>query len=371
MARSLFWMSLLVAVATACSDSEAPEISATATPRVLVGPALVWTQTAAGSDQTCSTLAYDVASGATIILSEELCAITVAGSEALAVSGLPGAASIVGIASSTGQIRPITTDRGYVFGVAVSPDQRSAAFGWAATGERDAPSELRVVDLASGAQRTVASFANVSGSGTVVGQPAPTAWLTDGSGFAFRYDANHGPVHYTGVAYMDGNLIVNERIWAAHMSPDAERVAYDGYTTTGCQVTPGQRMRIVELVTGTETAAVESPSGGMIIEGWSPGGDELLYRQYDTQPAEPGDCVPKFVPDSERWLILSAGGGPPLPVDDLDALRREWYGDRLVDVGCDTEDEWGHCPSLEEHVLRLNGQEIARFPHIEVVGWID
>ena len=252
----------------------------------------------------------------------------------------------------------------------LSPDGRYAAFAVSDGVTPPSHATVGVVDLRSATARVLATF----GVEEFRGLPTPGKWRDDGSGFVVYGDMPVGPHAGTLATLMlDGSVIMHGNIPPSRLSPSGRAVMYDDVNTVGCVFADVQRLRIHDLDTDGDVAVAEDPGRGLVFNEWSPSGDEVLYTRYDTMPARAEDCLPEFDRASGRAYVLSTHGGAPLPVPDVVALRKRWYGGVPVEYACAGGaplDVWGQCRG-DARIVLLNGVPLGSEGRVHLRGIID
>ena len=251
----------------------------------------------------------------------------------------------------------------------LSPDVRYAAF--AATDGATQPSRtaVGVVDLQSATTRVLATFV----AEEFRGLPTPVRWRDDNLGFVVYGDMLVGPHAGTlATVMLDGRVVAHGDIPASRLSPNGRAVMHDDVNTVGCVFADPQRLRIHDLHIDQDVAVAEDPGRGLVFNEWSPSGDDLLYTRYDTMPARAEDCLPEFDRASGRSYVLSMRGGAPVPVPDIVALRRRWYGGVPLEYACEGGaplNVWGQCVRGVRIVL-LNGVPVGSEDQVHLLGII-
>lgn len=274
----------------------------------------------------------------------------------------------------TGDIRTLySTARGFEYSIAVSPDGSMVAFSETDRSNYPAPADVRVLDTASAAVRTVVTFTPQNPAG-FVGTPVPVMWRDDGRGFVVLGDSGTDAGGFATVM-LDGSVVVHRERDAMYVAPNGRAAAAGGYGDLACALAAAGRTQLLQLWdfdTNRVVNSIDDPALGIRQVTWSPTGDKLLYRQFSAQEAKT-DCDRTGPESMGRAFLLSIHGGPPAPVDDVAALRRQWYGDRIIDFECGDEmafDLYGDCPTDRGRMF-LNGREVASGEVLNALGFIE
>jgi hypothetical protein len=193
-----------------------------------------------------------------------------------------------------------------------SPDGRSIAVERRALG---GPSEIVVVDAASGAVRTIVSSAPA--------RNITPAWSADGARILFASDRAPGGFSLYEVEVGNGSirpLAAGPGAQAPALSPDASRLAFVGYTADGYdlfEISPGAVRVHVEGVDAPPQAAAE-PRGHVAPAAHDPLDASRPYTPWRT-------LTPRF------WVPIAAGAAGDLSLGagtgGYDALgRHAWFG---------------------------------------------
>ena len=256
------------------------------------------------------------------------------------------------------------------FGLALSPDGSSLALSELESLEPASKTYVLVVDVANGAARTIATFADQSDA--FRGRPTPRVWRDDGRGILASGITASGASGWWATIMLDGAVTTHLRDFA-FPSPNGRILALDDVNGVGCILADVQRLRLFDVDSNKDVARIEDSGRGLVHSGeWSPDGNALLFQQFATSPDPQNDCLPKYDATSARWFLLKASGGPPEPVVDVAALRAKWQPEARIDLKCVNEptDVFGDCPGRDVRTLLVNGAEIDRGDSIRVLGFI-
>jgi hypothetical protein len=149
----------------------------------------------------------------------------------------------------------------------------------------------------------------------------------------------------------------------------------DGVNLAGCLLAEVQQVRLFDIEANSIAAELTDTERRSLIFAWSPDGSAALLRRPRVIDPSPGQCAPTFDRSSSEYSLLSEDGVTPVP--DVEALLREWHGDRLVQFACAPNGAptraWSSedCEYREQQILKLNGREVAQADEIHVVGFLD
>jgi hypothetical protein len=274
----------------------------------------------------------------------------------------------------TGDIRTLyKSARGFEYSIAVSPDGSMVAFSEVDQQDDRSPADVRVLDIASGAARTIVTFTSQNPAG-FVGRPTPETWRDDQRGFVVVGDAGTDAGGFATVM-LDGTVVIHRERDAMYVALDGRAAATGGYGDQACALAAvgrTQQLQLWDFDANRVVNSIEDPGRGIRQLTWSPTGDELLYRQLSPLEAQT-DCDRTGPEPIGRAFLLSVQGGPPVPVDDIAALRRQWYGDRIIDFECGDEtafNPFGECWAIGGRMF-LNGREVVSGEGLRVLGFIE
>jgi hypothetical protein len=244
--------------------------------------------------------------------------------------------------------------------IAPSPDGSSVAFTEIDRGEaRDAPMDVRVLDVSSGNARTLATFIDHL-HGEFRGLPSPRVWRDDGRGFVVTGNTRSGAPGSIATVYLDGRVVDHGRSFAI-LAPNGRAYADPGYNGVGCVLQAPQVLRLFDMDANREAVTLGDQERGLVFREWAPDSSGVLYAKF--RPAAGGDdtCLPALDSASGVSFLLSMQGGTPDQIADVGALRRSWYADRTLEWTCSEggQTPFGSC-ERGEPVLLLNGVEVAR-----------
>ncbi len=371
-------LALVVASTSACGG-DGPATPPTPTPEpAIVGPILVYTKQTPFEESVrqVGTLvtAYDVGGARTIHespIGQSEPTLDTAMGEVIYEGRTADGTEIRAVNFSTRNERVVyRPQRPLAFGLALSPDGSSLALSELESLDPASKTYVLVVDVASGAARTIATFADQSDA--FRGRPTPRVWRDDGRGILASGITASGASGWWATIMLDGAVTTHLRDFA-FPSPNGRILALDDVNGVGCILADVQRLRLFDVDANAEVARVEDAGRGLLESGeWSPDGDSLLFQQFATSPDPQNDCLPKYGAASGRWFVLKASGGPPEPVADVAALRAKWRPEARIDLNCvnGSADVFGNCPGLDVRTLLVDGTEIDRGDSIRVLGFI-
>jgi hypothetical protein len=384
--RQLALLVFVIASSAACGG-EATKLTPTAAPTAtstpepaVVGPILVYTKETPFEQRMGQVdtfvVAYDVGAGREILQSTIPQVIVPilnrASGEVLYLGQSKDRPAVRAVNIMTGAERIVyQSQRPLEFRVALSPDGASLAVSEVES-ETDVTSHthVRVVDLADGSARTVATFGNPLAE-AFRGRPVPFVWRDDGRGFVVAGDTSSGAPGTWGTVMLDGTVRTHFRDFA-YPSPSGRMVALDDVGEM-C-VTPGvQRLRLFDLDANAEVARVEDPGRGIFKREWSPEGDALLYDQLSPTPGTENDpCRPTYETASRRSFLLRASGGPPELVGDVDTLLARWHPEARINLTCvyPATDLFDTCFGPDKRNLSINGTPVDVGENIRIVGFL-
>ena len=275
----------------------------------------------------------------------------------------------------TGDIRTLyASSRLVAYPIALSKDGTMLAFAETAAGVAAAPSDVRVLDVVSGQARTIRTFTGQDPPG-FTGQPVPMAWRDDNRGFVVA-GANPGPPGTWATVLLDG-AVSQYGLDSMYVAPGSRIAATGGFGDLACTaVDLPQRLALIDLDANKVVNSVEDPHRGIRQRTWSPAGDELLYQQLSPEEVR-ADCnrTGSMPEPLGKAFLLAVAGGPPTAVDDVAALRRQWYGDRIIDFECGGEtafNPYGDCVSdAGTGHMFLNGEEVTSGEVLRAIGFIE
>jgi hypothetical protein len=373
-----FGLLALIVLSVSCGGSisrSVPTPTAEAPPPAAVGPVLLYTYETRvaereGQYQTFL-VAYDVGGA------RELRQTVVPGGTALTLTSHqtiltrnPGdGVAIDELDPLSGKQRSIyRSDASGEWSVAVSPDGEHVAI----TEVRDAsnyddPSLIRLLDLDSGQVSTLATFGNPLGD-EFGGRPTPRVWRDDGRGILVSGDTRSGAPGSWATVWLDGTVTVHLRGFA-DPSPNGRALALDSVNSVGCILAEKQELTLFNLDSGERFVVAEDPGKGLIVDGWSPDGTELLFEQY-TGVTHPGDCVPTLDPATARAFVANAVDGGVRDATSAGDVRRAWRGGVDVAFACEdpvAPDVYGSCPGGRES-LSVNGIHVKSGQSLRYLG---
>lgn len=382
------WLMLLAlgsVIATACGGGSAKP-SATAAPPATtvapttVGPILVYTDETPFAERTghidTFVVAYDVGGGRvtnrSTIPQTIVPILNPATGEMLYLGQFKDGAEVHGVNVVTGAERVVyRPERPLEFRVALSHDGAMLAVSEVESeADRTSPTSVKIVNLADGSARTVATFGDQF-SDDFRRRPVPVVWRDDDKGFLVSGDTSSGAPGSWATVLLDGTVRVHFRDFA-YPSPNGRLGALDD-VGENCVSLGTQRLRIIDFDTNAEVARVDDPGRGIINKEWAPDSSALLYEQFQAVPGTESDpCRPTYEPSSGRWLLLRPGGNAPQPVADVAELRARWRLQARVDLTCvnGPADVFETCPGLDERALIVNGTEIDRGDTLRILGFI-
>lgn len=371
-------LALVIASASACGG-DGPATPPTAAPEPqIVGPILVYTKQTPFEESVrqVGTLltAYDVGGARTIHespIGQSEPILDTAMGEVIYVGRSADGTEIRAVNFSTGNERVVyRPQHPLAFGLALSPDGSSLALSELESLDPASNTFVLVVDVASGAARTIATSADQSDA--FRGRPTPRVWRDDGRGILASGITASGASGWWATIMLDGAVTTHLRDFA-FPSPNGRILALDDVNGVGCILADVQRLRLFDVDANAEVARVEDVGRGLLESGeWSPDGDSLLFQQFATSLDPQNDCLPRYDAASARWFVLKASGGPPEPVADVAALRAKWRPAARIDLNCVSgpADVFGSCPGRDVRTLLVNGAEIDRGDSIRVLGFI-
>jgi len=276
----------------------------------------------------------------------------------------------------TGDARTFyTTTTGFGSSIALSPDGSAVAFSEADKWNYPAPADLRVLDVSSAAVRTIVTFTAQNPAG-FVGTPVPIVWRDDGHGFVVLGASGTDAGGYATVM-LDGTVVVHRERDAMSVAPSGRAAATGGYADTACALAAAGRtqpLALWDLDANRIVNSIEDPALGIRQVTWSPAGDALLYRQLSPEEAR-ASCARTGPEPLGKTFLLSVDGGQPVPVDDVAALRRQWYGDRIIDFECGGEtafNPYGDCVfEAATGRMFLSGREVVSGEVMRAIGFIE
>lgn len=255
--------------------------------------------------------------------------------------------------------------------VAVSPDGAAVAFTEVhGAPPLNSPADLRVMDIDTRAVRTLATFTDPLGE-TFRGVPTPRVWRDDGQAILVSGDTSSEAPGSWATVMLDGAMKQHGR-HAGYPSPNGHAMAIEDSPDVICPSDIPQHLQLLDLDTGRVVAEVTDTQRALRGWRWSPDSNEILYSQLDDAQVRAA-CDGAYVTEGNRAFLLSVHGGPPTPAGDVAALRRRWYGDRIVDFQCGDQvafDPYGECGTMAGRMF-LNGGEVVRGEVLRVLGFIE
>ena len=375
-------------LATACGSAPTRRQSVTplpVTPSATAAPALrpgdlTWMSGAVGPvvvyrDGSGAVIAYDVGAGRELRRGSS--AFEIGLEEPSALGGFVGVPPSEASLRPAGAVAPLAGGGADALAAtrAYSHDGRLAAFVEHGGSTFDGPSTIRIVDVATGADRLTLPFANPY-SEQFRGVPAVVTWRDDDAGFfiigTYPIDA---PTGYATVM-LDGSIRLHQLGPGDTIAPSGRAAALLDVWSMSCDYyVDSHRIRIRNLDTGRDSSVIVDTDRMLVPVEWSPSGDGFLYASYTVGPARADPwCKGERDPSTARWFLLPAAGGDPEPVPDPHGLRERWYGDRLVDVTCvdGSAPSWSdQCDSGRARVVIVGGRTVVTGEGIDVLGFVD
>jgi len=265
--------------------------------------------------------------------------------------------------------------------LAVSPDARTVAIGVDGIDGQHGYGILAFVDIETGREVGRIEAADFRAAG-FDGSPGVKGWWANGEAVeVWGYIGRGGP-GTSGTVYRDGRIVRHER-WAG-MSADGSRVDIGrGEYVTACLGDLGWYAVTALDLLDTRSGAIERFTyGGEAIAAvsWAPDGSEFVFQSAEAQ--ERGitpDCPDQ--PTTPEWKLWTPAG--VLPVPDMEAIMRRWYGDNFVQVECDgailrfdwpAEAQVPRCSYMIDPppgTLIVGGQRVGTVTWASIVGFID
>ncbi len=259
-----------------------------------------------------------------------------------------------------------------VVGLAVSRDETMLAIGILSQVTTD--SRLVVVELSSNREVLRVSQEEFAAL-TTLGAPAPTSWFAGDSGVELRAEVGQGATAIPGVsAYLTGHLTVRKG-GPRRISEDGQLALSRAGGAIGACDGPSLAFPALRLENPRDdTLIVELSQPNMVVSASfvAPRGPGVLYS---TSPLR-GDCWDNLA--SATWHLWD--GITDSPVSDPEAVLRNWYGSRLVELECEgTRSAWQfvrnsadmRCPDGGPAELWLDAARVDRVTVAGIVGFAD
>jgi hypothetical protein len=254
--------------------------------------------------------------------------------------------------------------------LALSPDGTAVAF--VETSGDGARSLVRTLQLNSATLRTIAEFPRRPGSAN---EPFLNvrAWNEGGRLLLNGGSLDGGDGWWTTLS-LDGQVTRLSPL-LARSSPSGRYLVLDGTNQSGCFPRAPQLVQLFDVVSNSVVAEIADPDLSTVAFDWSPDGNAALLRKLRVVAPNTNDCAPEYDPVSGDYSLLTANGVVTVP--DLAALRRLWYGDRLVEFRCsldgDAAGPWSpeECRDRGQVILTLNEAEIDTNDELHVVGFVE
>ncbi|MBE0611394.1 MAG: hypothetical protein IH609_18575 [Dehalococcoidia bacterium] len=259
-----------------------------------------------------------------------------------------------------------------VVGLALSSDGTMLAIGILSQVTTD--SRLVVVELSSNREVLRVSQEEFAAL-TALGAPAPTSWFAGDSGVELRAEVGQGATAIPGVsAYLTGHLTVRKG-GPRRISEDGQLALSRAGGAIGACDGPSLAFPALRLENPRDdTLIVELSQPNMVVSASfvAPRGPGVLYS---TSPLR-GDCWDNLA--SETWHLWD--GITDSPVSDPEAVLRNWYGSRLVELECEgTRSAWQfvrnsadmRCPDGGPAELWLDAARVDRVTVAGIVGFAD
>lgn len=259
-----------------------------------------------------------------------------------------------------------------VVGLALSRDGTMLAIGILSQETTD--SRLVVVELSSNREVLRVSQEEFAAL-TALGAPAPTSWFAGDSGVELRAEVGQGATAIPGVsAYLTGHLTVRKG-GPRRISDDGQlALSRAGGAIAACDgpSLAFPALRLENPRDDTFIAELSQPNMVVSASFIAPRSRAVLYS---TSPLR-GDCWDNLA--SETWQLWD--GITDSPVSDPEAVLRNWYGSRLVELECEgTRSAWQfvrnsadmRCPDGGPAELRLDAARVDRVTVAGIVGFAD
>ena len=228
--------------------------------------------------------------------------------------------------------------------IRVSPDSQLLAIV-VSPHDSSLPGTLRIIDLKSGVEQLRVNQSDEQFTG-LRGHFWQVQWRTDGQGVLVSFATLSEMYGSLATIFLDGRVRVEDVQGYGNISPTGTTRAGD-IGEIGCMFVGSHEIVIRDLDNARTVVRARSETTVYTPWEWSPDGTQFVFLQQQAQTCDELSAAKQVAYVVTMIAPSTSSFGAPTRVDDLAALHRQWYGDRLFSADCDSGDQpltdrWGH-----------------------------
>ena len=227
---------------------------------------------------------------------------------------------------------------GIILGIATSPDGTRLAL--AEMVEDACPvvnqrcrsflevTRVKVIDLRTGEGRFDIGSDNTNFA-AFPGYPQFVTWRADSRGIVVEGRTGDESPAVFATVMLDGSIAAEDsRGFWLKISPSGEATLHTPEEIcSGLDLsTERHELRVTELITGRQLAALSDETLSFMPRAWSPDGRELMYETYTVVPREGRPGCTDIDPAAVRWYTLDLATGTSAEALSRSSIEQRWYG---------------------------------------------
>jgi hypothetical protein len=187
---------------------------------------------------------------------------------------------------------------------------------------------VKVIDLRTGEGRFDIGSDNTNFA-AFPGYPQFVTWRADSRGIVVEVRTGDESPAVIATVMLDGSIAAEDsRGFWLKISPSGEATLHTPEEIcSGLDLsTERHELRVTELVTGRQLAALSDETLSFMPRAWSPDGRELMYETYTGIPREGRPGCTDIDAAAVRWYTLDLATGTSAEALSRSSIEQRWYG---------------------------------------------